>query len=231
MPGAYTVTAEKSGFRTIEAKNVTLEVNQKARFDLILKVGGEHESVTVRAQVSPVQSDDASVGYRLDAQAIDSLPLVQRNVVNLITLGPGAIPRQLGGFVHDVINDQQANRGATALNPPVNGARSYMNAFLLDGANDTDRNTFAIAVTPPMDSVQEFRIQTSAASAEFSQAAGGIMDVVTKSGTLAWHGSAFEYFRNEALDAHNYFDDPTLPRPIFRQSQFGASPCAHILER
>ena len=74
-----------------------------------------------------------------------------------------------------------------------------------------------------MESVQEFRIQTSAVSAEFSQAAGGIMDVVTKSGTLAWHGSAFEYFRNEALDAHNYFDDPTLPRPIFRQSQFGGS--------
>ena len=117
----------------------------------------------------------------------------------------------------------QANRGATALNPPINGARSYMNAFLLDGANDTDRNTFAIAVTPPLESVQEFRIQTSLPSAEFSQAGGGVMDVVTKSGSLAWHGSAFEYFRNEALDAHNYFDDPTLPRPIFRQSQFGGS--------
>jgi outer membrane receptor protein involved in Fe transport len=163
------------------------------------------------------------VGYRLESTNIDALPLVQRNVVNLVTLGPGAIPRQLGGFVSDQVNSVQANRGATALNPPINGARSYMNAFLLDGANDTDRNTFAIAVEPPMESVQEFRMQTSAASAEFSQAAGGIMDVVTKSGTLAWHGSAFEYFRNQALDAHNYFDDPTLPRPILRQNQFGGS--------
>jgi outer membrane receptor protein involved in Fe transport len=223
LPGDYTVTAERAGFRTVEARNVNLQVNQKARLDLVLKVGAERDSITVQAQVSPLQSDDPSIGYRLDSSTINSLPLVGRNVVNLITLGPGAIPRQLGGFISDQVNQVQSNRGATALNPPINGARSYMNAFLLDGANDTDRNTFAIAVTPPMESVQEFRIQTSAVSAEFSQAAGGIMDVVTKSGTLAWHGSAFEYFRNEALDAHNYFDDPALPRPIFRQSQFGGS--------
>ena len=113
----------------------------------------------------------------------------------------------------DQINQVQANRGATALNPSINGARSYMNAFLVDGANDTDRNTFAIAVTPPIESVQEFRIQTSLPSAEFSQAVGGVMDVVTKSGSLAWHGSAFEYFRNEALDAHNYFDDSDAAAP------------------
>lgn len=222
-PGAYTVTAEKTGFRTVEAIDIALQVNQIARLDLRLKVGGERDSITVHAQVSPVQSDDASIGNRLESSAIDSLPLATRNVVNLVTLGPGAIPRNLGGFVSDQINQVQANRGTTALNPPVNGARSYMNAFLVDGASDTDRNAFAIAVMPPMESVQEFRMQTSAASAEFSQAAGGVMDVVTKSGSLAWHGSAFEYFRNEALDAHNYFDDPALPRPIFRQSQYGGS--------
>jgi outer membrane receptor protein involved in Fe transport len=223
LPGDYTVTAERAGFRTVEARNVTLQVNQKARLDLVLKIGAERDSITVQAQVSPLQSDDPSVGYRLQTSEIDALPLAKRNIVNLVTLGPGAIPRQLGGFVSDTISGVQANRGGTALNPPINGARSYMNAFLIDGANDTDRNTFAIAVTPPLESVREFHIQTSAASAEFSQAAGGIMDVVTKSGSLAWHGSAFEYFRNEALDAHNYFDDPALPRPIFRQSQFGGS--------
>ncbi len=198
-------------------------MNQNARLNLELKIGSERDSVTVRASVSPVQGDDASVGYQLDSRSIDSLPLADRNIAELVTLGPGAIPRQLGGFVHDAINDVQENRGAVALNPPINGARSYMNAFLLDGAGDTDRNTFAIAVVPPMDSVQEFRIQSSLPSAEFSQAGGGVIDVVTKSGSLAWHGGAFEYFRNEALDAHNFFDDPALPRPIFRQNQFGGS--------
>ena len=150
--------------------------------------------------------------------------LVERNVISLVTLGPGAIPRQLGGFVHDVINDvQEGPRGAVALNPPINGARSTMNAFLLDGAYDTDRNTFAIAVNPPLEAVQEFRIQSSLPSAEFAQAGGGVVDVVSKAGSRAWHGSAFEFFRHEAMDAKNFFDDPNLPRPIFRQNQFGGS--------
>ena len=138
------------------------------------------------------------MGYRLDNSKIAGLPLASRNVVSLVTLGPGAIPRQLGGFVHDVYNDiQEGSRGSVALNPPVNGSRSTMNTFLLDGAYDTDRNTFAIAVYPPIDSVQEFHIQSSLAPAEFPQAGGGAIDVVTKSGTKSFHGSAFEYFRNE----------------------------------
>ena len=223
-PGAYTVTATKEGFRDFEITGVTLEVNQQARRDLQLTVGDSHARITVEASVSPVDSDDASHGYRMDNQRITELPLESRNVVALVTLGPGAIPRQLGGFVHDVNNDvQEGTRGSVALNPPIDGARSTMNTFLVDGAYDTDRNTFAIAVYPPTDSVQEFHIQSSLASAEFPQSGGGAIDVVTKSGTKQLHGDAFEYFNNEATDARNFFDDPTLPRPIFRQNEFGAS--------
>ena len=188
LPGNYTVIAGKPGFREVTAEGVVLQVNQNARLDLVLTLGAERGTLTVQAAVSPVQNDDAAAGYRLDSAEINSLPLDQRNVAELITLGPGAIPRQLGGFTHDVVNDVQENRGAVALNPPINGARSYMNTLTLDGATDTDRNTFSIAVNPPMESVQEFRIQSSLASAEFSQAAGGVVDVVTKSGSLAWHG-------------------------------------------
>ena len=112
LPGEYTVTAEKSGFRTLQVQDVALQVNQKARLDLVLKIGGERDSITVKAQVSPLQGDDASVGYRLEASAVDSLPLVQRNVVNLITLGPGAIPRYLSGFVSDQINVLRAHDGS-----------------------------------------------------------------------------------------------------------------------
>ena len=144
--------------------------------------------------------------------------------MSLATLGPGAVPRQLGGFVHDVYNDvQEGTRGSVALNPPINGGRSSMNTFLLDGAYDTDRNTFAIAVYPPMDSVREFHIQSTLAPAEFPQSGGGAMDVVTKSGTRNFHGSGFGYLRNEATDARNYFAAPGPHRPIFRQQQFGAA--------
>ena len=223
-PGNYTIAARKQGFHESEATGVVLEVNQRARQDFTLVVGTGLERITVASAVSPVDTDDASVGYRMDNSRIAALPLASRNVVSLVTLGPGAIPRQLGGFAHDVNNDvQEGSRGSVALNPPIDGSRSTMNAFLLDGAYDTDRNTFAIAVYPPLDSVREFRIQASLAPAEFPQAGGGAIDVVTKSGVNAFHGSAFEYVRNEFSDAHNYFDDPTRPRPIFRQNQFGAS--------
>src|SRR5471030_568523 len=222
--GAYTITARKSGFRDYEATGVILEVNQKARHDIRLTLGAAQDRITVTASVSPVDTEGASIGYRLDNSKIAGLPLASRNVVALVTLGPGAIPRQLGGFVHDVNNDiHEGTRGSVALNPPINGSRSTMNSFLLDGAYDTDRNTFAIAVYPPIDSVQEFHIQSSLAAAEFPQSGGGAIDVVTKSGTKAFHGSAFEYFRNEFSDARNFFDDPALPRPIFRQNQFGFS--------
>jgi outer membrane receptor protein involved in Fe transport len=224
-PTAYTIRAEQRGFVPFEAADVILQVNQNARYDIALRLAAATTGdLVVIGSVSPVDAETPSIGYRMDSAKIDQLPLATRNVVNLVTLGPGAIPRQLGGFVHDVNNDvQEGSRGSVALNPPINGARSSANTFLLDGAYDTDRNTFAIAVYPPVESVQEFHIQTSLAPAEFSQSGGGAIDVVTKSGTAQLHGSAFEYFRNEAADARNYFDDPALPRPIFRQNEFGGA--------
>ena len=223
LPGLYEVTASLPGFRTAKVDSVFLEVNQKGRLDLALNVGDQAEYINVTAEVSPLQADDPSIGYRLDSSAITGLPLAQRNVIGLVTLGPGAIPRHLGGFVHDVVNDIQPVRGAVRLNPPVNGARATMNSYLLDGALNTDLNTYAIAVTPPMEAVQEFRIQSSLPAAEFAQSGGAVVDVISKSGGRDFHGSLFEYFRNEALDAHNFFDDPQLPRPIFRGHQFGGS--------
>jgi len=223
-PGSYDVTASKSGFRTLSAGGIVLALNQTGRLDLKLEIGPEKDVVSVVASVEEVDTTNAAVGYRLEQPAIHSLPLANRDVIALVTLGPGAIPRQLGGFVHDVVNDiQEGSRGSVALNPPVNGARSTMNAYTFDGANDTDRNTFAIAVMPPMESVQEFRIQSSLPSAEFKQAGGAVVDVVSRSGAQQWHGNAFDYLRNETLDAHNFFDDPTLPRPEYRQNQFGGS--------
>jgi outer membrane receptor protein involved in Fe transport len=223
-PGVYTLTTDKQGFAPNEASGLGLELNQNARYDVRLKVGAAHDRVTVSAAVSPVDSDATAVGYRMDNQRIAELPLASRNVIALVTLGPGAIPRQLGGFVHDINNDmQEGSRGSVALNPPINGSRSTMNEFLLDGNYDTDRNTFSIAVYPPMDSVAEFHIQSSGAGAEYPSAGGGVISVETKSGTRNFHGSGFEYFRNEATDSRNYFEDPTLPRPIFRQNEFGAS--------
>ena len=223
LPGSYVVSASKTGFREVTYPNVVVEVNQKARLDMVLQVGtGGGDTITVTDPVSRVAADDASAGFRMESKSIEALPIQGRSVASLVTLGPGAIPRQLGGFTHDVINDLQGNRGAVGLNAPINGARSTMNSYILDGAYNTDRNTFSVVVIPPLDAVQEFHIQTSLMPAEFPQSAAAV-DIVTKSGGQHFHGSAYEFFRNEATDARNLFDDPTLPRPIFRQNQFGGS--------
>ncbi len=223
-PGIYSITASHPGLRTLVESHVTVEVNQQLEVNLQLVIGEARESAVVAASVSPLDTSDSEIGYRVDSATMNQLPIDERNVVSLVTLGPGAIPRQLGGFTHDVNNDvQQGSRGSVAFNAPINGARSYMNGFLLDGAYNQDPNTFSIVIDPPMESVQEFRILSSLAPAALSQAGGGLVDIITKSGGRDFHGSAFEYFRNEATDARNFFDDPALPRSIFRRNQFGGS--------
>jgi hypothetical protein len=223
-PGTYSVRAQRQGFQTVVLPRVTLEVNQQAKVDLRLKVGEMKDSAAVTAAISPLQTEDATAGYRMDSQTLTDLPLDDRDVAGLITLGPGAIPRQLSGFVHDAGNDlEQGSRGSVALNAPINGGRPYMNGYFLDGAYDTDQNTYAIVVLPPMDSVQEFRIESSLAPAAFAQAGGGVVDVVTKSGSQEFHGGGFEYLRNQVTDARNYFGNSKLRPPAFRRNQFGGS--------
>jgi hypothetical protein len=173
LPGAYTVTAQHDGFQSVTVSPVFVEVDQKARLDIDLHVGSAHETVTVTARTSPLQTDEASEGYQLGSDFVEALPLLGRNIITLVTLGPGAVPRQLGGFTHDIMNDLQGNRGAVAFNAPVNGSRSTGNSYILDGAYNTDRNIFSIAVVPLMETVAEFRIQTALAPAEFAQSGGG----------------------------------------------------------
>lgn len=223
LPGAYTVTAQHDGFQTVTVSPVFVEVNQKARLDLELRLGSGHEAVTVTAHASPLQTDEASEGYLLGSNFVEALPLLGRNIISLVTLGPGAVPRQLGGFTHDIMNDLQGNRGAVAFNAPVNGARSTANSYILDGAYNTDHNVYSIAVVPPMETVEEFRIQTSLAPAEFAQSGGAVIDVVTRPGSQRFHGNAFEFLRNEATDARGFFEVPGLPRGVFRQNQYGAT--------
>ena len=223
LPGVYTVIAQHDGFQMVTVSPIFVEVDQKARLDFDLRVGSSHETITVTARTSPLQTDEASEGYQLGSTFLEALPLLGRNIISLVTLGPGAIPRQLGGFTHDIINDLQGNRGAVAFNAPVNGARSTGNSYILDGAYNTDRNVFSIAVVPLMETVSEFRIQTSLAPAEFAQSGGAVIDIVTKPGSQQFHGNAFEFFRNEATDARGFFEAPGLPRGVFRQNQYGAT--------
>jgi hypothetical protein len=223
LPGDYRVTAAQAGFRTLAIDNIIVAVDQRTRFDVDLVAGSDRETVTVTSKMILLNTDRAPEGVLLDSTVTRNLPLSDRNLMSLVTLAPGAIPRQLGGFAHDIMNDLQPARGSVGLNAPVNGARSTGNSYVLDGALNTDRNTFAIAVNPPVEAVEEFQVQTSLAPAEFASRGGAVVNTATKSGSGSWHGNAFEYFRNQATDAKSYFAVPELAAGIFRQNQFGAT--------
>jgi len=211
--GPYQVRVEHQGFATYELDRVTLQVRQVVDLDIRLSLGGRNETVRVQGQLTLVDAAPAGVGFTVAEAQIRQLPLIERNFITLATLGPGVVPRALTGFVHDTLNDVQPGRGATALNPQINGTRSTANTFLLDGIQNTDGNINAFVVSPPLESVQEFRVQASATSAEFGYAGGGVINVVTRSGGPRFHGGVFEFLRNQALDAHGFFDPPNQPKP------------------
>lgn len=220
--GAYQVKVEHQGFAPYELGRVELHVRQAVDLEIRLTLGGRNETVRVDEQLIPVDAAPAGAGFSVAETQVRSLPLANRNFISLATLGPGVAARHLTGFVHDTINDVQPARGAVGLNPPVNGTRSTANTFLLDGILNTDGNINAFVVSPPLESVQEFRVQTSATSAEFGYSGGGVINVVTRSGGPRFHGGAFEFLRNQVLDARYFFDQPGSPKPAFRQHQFGA---------
>ena len=163
------------------------------------------------------------MGFNVDREQISDLPLPQRDVAGLGTLGPGVVPRQLSGFTGDVVTGVEPSRGNVSENPVVNGVRSTMNTYLLDGVLNTDGNVRTVVVNPPVDAIGEFRLQTSVSNADFGYSGGGVVNVITPSGTEHFHGDLFDYLRNELLDARNYFDAGTQPKAMFRQNQFGGS--------
>ena len=218
LPGSYTVQVTKTGFSTLEKTGVILQVNQSATLNFPLSVGSTEQTVDVTASVSTVDSSTAELGTVVDERSVKDLPLNGRNFTQLLTLTPGISPVSVGqnsggggGFAGSAIG--------TFTFPSVGGQRNRSNMFLLDGVNDL---AFIgnYNYSPIVDDIQEFKVQSHNDLAEFGQVSGGIINVATKSGSNAFHGSAWEFLRNEKLDARNYFQARRNP---LRQNQFGAT--------
>jgi hypothetical protein len=210
-PGTYELTAHVAGFKAFTRTGIVVSVNQNARADVELEVGTVAENVTVQSAIVGVDTHSNTVGSTLDSQRLQSLPILDKNVLTLATLLPGVGP---ASFPTTVTGSRS---GPTV---SVSGNRPRDNNFLLDGANlvaslyNTPQNM------PTPDAIQEFRVITNTYSAEFGQGAGSIFVAVTKSGTDAFHGSLYEYLRNDAANARNAFAAST---PILKQNQFGGS--------
>jgi len=210
--GDYEVAAQFSGFKRAVRRGVTLEIQETAVVDLTLQVGQVTEQVEVLADAPLLNVSEPTQGQVIDNRKIVDLPLNGRDYVQLALLSAGTaqpVGGRFGGF-------------------SASGQRTTQNNYLLDGVDNNSlqnaaQGRRAEAVKPSVDAIQEFKVLTNTYSAEYGRAIGGVLNLTIKSGTNAIHGTAFEFLRNEELDAKNFFDPPDAPKPPFKRNQFGFS--------
>ncbi|WP_446742006.1 TonB-dependent receptor domain-containing protein [Silvibacterium acidisoli] len=211
--GPYTITVTANGFKSEDRTGIHLEVNQVVDLEIPLQLGSSQQRVEVHADATQLETSTAALGQVIDNRNIVDLPLNQRNVYSLIFLMPGVT-----GSVTYQYN---------SLNMSVNGGRPGATNLLLDGIPSSPPLIVPIGgfgAFPSVDAVQEFKVQTSSYSAEFGRSGSGIVNVILKSGTNDLHGSAYDFLRNSALDANNWFSNHNgTALPSFKRNQFGGS--------
>lgn len=203
ITGSYTLAVSKDGFQTQEQTGIVLQVDQRARFDIVMKVGAVAEKVTIEATAPIVNTETGSIGQVIGNKKIVDLPLNGRNFTQLASLLPNAIT-STGGTV-----------GATTVT--VSGGRASKTEFLLDGVSINEQLFDGVALRPSVDAIQEFKVQANSFAAEYGRG-NAVLNATIKSGTNQFHGSVYEFLRNDKLDARNFF----IPRKApYRQNQFG----------
>src|SRR5437867_419504 len=220
QPGRYVLTAELAGLRRHSQSGVELQVNQRAQVDLVLQVGQVTETIEVVGAPPLLESQSSVLGSVITETQVRDLPLNGRNFVQLAILSPGVSGTGYGtrGTIMSGTRPDDQRPGSELF---VNGNRESSNNYLYDGIDNNDRLTLALVIRPAIEAIKEFKIQTNLFSAEQGRNPGGQVDVVTKSGSNALHGAAYEFLRNSALDAKNFFDKPADKIPPFKQNQFG----------
>jgi outer membrane receptor protein involved in Fe transport len=210
--GLYEVAAEAPGFsRTVVTGKNPLEINQTLRIDITLEIGNVKDTLTVEGGATSVETENATVGTTVDGSSIYELPLNGRNTLDLLATQPGAMPKN---------NDAARQAGSYS----IGGMRSDSVTYLLDGGNNNHLINNDVVINPNPDAVAEFRVLESNYSAEYGRNAGGVVSVVTKSGTNALHGTGFDFIRNEDFDANTFFNNQQgVDRQILKRNQFGAT--------
>jgi hypothetical protein len=220
--GVYTVTVVNPGFKNVTVKDATLEVQQSMLLDIKMSLESVSSEISVTGENQPVQlqTSDATLGQVIHADQVGELPLNGRNFVQLALLSPGATRgEQPGDFMNQGNSSEVSFRGSVSLS--VQGMRENANDWRLDGVDNNELTAGGVGFLPQVDAIQEFSVLTFNYSAQYGSRAGSTVLVSTKSGTNRFHGSVFEFLRNDALDARNYFDPPKKGKYI--QNEFGFS--------
>jgi hypothetical protein len=221
IPGTYSVSAQKQGFRTLSKTGITLEVNQKARIDLTLQVGSLTQRVTVSTQAPLLQTQSSEQGTVIAGAKIVSMPLNLREFAELVNLTTGTTPNAVGG---DLGSSFSGDNPQAIDSSSVNGIESDADNWTIDGISDNEAFFSVLTVNPSVDAIQEFNVDNNNYSAEFGRAGGANVQIAIKSGANQFHGDAFEFFRNSGLEANNFFSNQSgAAIPPYRQNQFGAN--------
>ncbi len=220
-PGTYTLMATKQGFTTKQLPAFTLTVSQVATIDLTLAVGAASTVVTVQGAAPILDTSNSSLGTVIGTQQVNDLPLNGRNFTELLTLTPGATSANTSQN-SSVCCAPSAN-GSTVVTPSVNGQSNRSDFFLTDSLPNLEAQFTTYGVPPVIDDIQEFKVVSHPDDAQYGSVLGGIVNVVTKSGTNAFHGSAWDYYRDRVFDARTYFLPSTVAKAPYHQNQFGGS--------
>jgi len=212
--GAYKLRTEKAGFQTA-VTDVTVAVDQIRTVDITMNVGAQTQQVSVQGAMENVNAETTQLGAVVNHRDVVELPLNGRDFTQLARIQPGVASSGGGG-------GQQGGEGG-ASNFSSNGQRSSSNNFLIDGVDNNNYVAGAVAIQPSIDSIEEFNVQTNTFSAEYGRNSGAIVNLITRSGTNDLHGSLYEFFRNDALDARNFFAPVGFATPELRLNQFGGT--------
>src|SRR4051812_9578586 len=204
-PGTYRADIALAGFKSIRRDGIRVATGEKTRLDFVLAVGDVREALTITAAAPILRAATGSVGTLVQQEQVVQLPLNGRTFITLASLAPGvALPP----------NSQL---------PRINGGRPRTNEYLFDGISVLQPEPGQVAFFPVIDAIQEFRIESNSPPAEFGRFNGGVVNLTTKSGTNAWHGTGFDFLRNEALNARNVFQSAPPTKPAYRRNQFGGT--------
>src|ERR1035437_5096598 len=212
--GTYRLTATAAGFQESTTTGIDLTVNAQLRIDVTLQVGSVRQEMTVAANAVQVESESTQLSDVIESKKMLALPLNGRSYVDLLGLQAGVAP----AASHTIGGDRLVSGTLSAGNVSVNGHREAANAFLVNGGDVSEGRNMGAGLIPNLDSIEEFRLITNSFDAEYGKFSGAVMNAITKSGTNGFHGDAFEFLRNDNLDARNFFD---ATKAELRRNQFG----------
>lgn len=215
-PGRYQILSVVTGFRQATLNNIDLKVNDQLNYDITLTVGGATDVVSVEADAVQVQTVNTAIGTTIESPQILALPLNGRSYIDLLSLQAGVAPSNTNGGYND--RGPASGLYSSSGNVSTDGQPEYANAFLVNGAEVNETKNMGAGLIPNADSIAEFRLLTNSFSAEYGKFTGSVTNTVTKSGTNNFHGDLFEFYRNQGMDATNYFD---TTKAALKRHQFG----------